>query len=71
MPAGRSGAELFELPLVALNTSLLLLSSITYGFAVLEMQRQADRRPRSRGCASPALLGAGLRRHRAVRVRAT
>ena len=37
--AGPSGAELFELPLVALNTSLLLLSSITYGFAVLEMQR--------------------------------
>ena len=37
--AGPSGAELFELPLVALNTSLLLLSSITYGFAVIEMQR--------------------------------
>jgi cytochrome o ubiquinol oxidase subunit 3 len=37
--AGPSGADLFELPLVALNTSLLLLSSITYGFAVLEMQR--------------------------------
>ena len=36
---GPSGAELFELPLVALNTSLLLLSSITYGFAMLEMQR--------------------------------
>lgn len=37
--AGPSGADLFELPLVALNTALLLLSSITYGFAVLEMQR--------------------------------
>jgi len=37
--AGPSGADLFELPLVALNTSLLLLSSITYGFAMLEMQR--------------------------------
>ncbi|VTU12879.1 Cytochrome o ubiquinol oxidase subunit 3 [Variovorax sp. SRS16] len=37
--AGPSGADLFELPLVALNTSMLLLSSITYGFAVLEMQR--------------------------------
>jgi len=34
------GAQLFELPLVALNTSLLLLSSITYGFAMLEMQRR-------------------------------
>jgi cytochrome o ubiquinol oxidase subunit 3 len=37
--AGPSGVELFDLPLVALNTSLLLLSSITYGFAVIEMQR--------------------------------
>jgi cytochrome o ubiquinol oxidase subunit 3 len=36
---GPTGAELFELPLVAVNTSLLLLSSITYGFAMLEMQR--------------------------------
>src|SRR3984893_19246726 len=35
---GPTGAELFDLPLVALNTSLLLLSSITYGFAMLEMQ---------------------------------
>jgi len=37
--AGPTGAELFNLPLVAINTSLLLLSSITYGFAMLEMQR--------------------------------
>ena len=37
---GPTGAELFELPLVALNTSLLLLSSITYGFSMLEMQRK-------------------------------
>jgi len=37
--AGPSGADLFELPLVALNTTFLLLSSITYGFAMLEMQR--------------------------------
>jgi cytochrome o ubiquinol oxidase subunit III len=37
--AGPSGAEIFDLPLVAVNTSLLLLSSITYGFAMLEMQR--------------------------------
>lgn len=36
---GPTAAELFDLPLVALNTSLLLLSSITYGFAMLEMQR--------------------------------
>ena len=38
--AGPSGADLFDLPLVALNTSLLLLSSITYGFAMLEMQKR-------------------------------
>jgi cytochrome o ubiquinol oxidase subunit 3 len=38
--AGPSGAELFDLPLVAINTSLLLLSSITYGFAILEMQKR-------------------------------
>lgn len=38
--AGPSGADLFNLPLVALNTSMLLLSSITYGFAMLEMEKQ-------------------------------
>jgi cytochrome o ubiquinol oxidase subunit 3 len=38
--AGPSGADLFDLRLVALNTSLLLLSSITYGFAMLEMDKQ-------------------------------
>ncbi len=30
-----SPADLFDLPLVALNTAMLLLSSITYGFAML------------------------------------
>lgn len=38
--AGPSGADLFSLPLVAANTAVLLLSSITYGFAMLEMQRR-------------------------------
>ncbi len=37
--AGPSGADLFDLRLVAVNTSLLLLSSITYGFAMLEMDK--------------------------------
>lgn len=32
---GPSPRQLFDLPLVALNTSMLLLSSITYGFAML------------------------------------
>jgi cytochrome o ubiquinol oxidase subunit III len=36
---GPTGAELFDLPLVAVNTAMLLLSSITYGMAVLEMQK--------------------------------
>ncbi|HEY4079558.1 MAG TPA: cytochrome o ubiquinol oxidase subunit III [Burkholderiaceae bacterium] len=36
---GPGGAELFDLPVVATNTALLLISSITYGFAMLEMQR--------------------------------
>jgi len=35
---GPRASELFELPLVAVNTSMLLLSSITYGFAMIAMQ---------------------------------
>ena len=37
---GPSGAELFDLPLVAMNTALLLLSSITYGLAMLASQKK-------------------------------
>ena len=37
--AGPSPRDLFDLPLVALNTSMLLLSSITYGFAMLAMAK--------------------------------
>lgn len=33
---GPSGAELFDLKLIALNTAFLLFSSITYGFAMLQ-----------------------------------
>jgi cytochrome o ubiquinol oxidase subunit 3 len=36
---GPTGAQIFELPVVAINTALLLLSSITYGFAMLQSQR--------------------------------
>jgi len=35
---GPRASEIFELPLVAVNTSMLLLSSITYGFAMIAMQ---------------------------------
>jgi len=37
---GPSGAEIFELPTVALNTAFLLFSSITYGFAMLAAQKK-------------------------------
>ena len=37
--AGPAPRDLFDLPLVALNTAMLLFSSITYGFAVLQMQQ--------------------------------
>lgn len=36
---GPTPREIFELPLVALNTAILLVSSITYGFAMLAMER--------------------------------
>ena len=37
--AGPGPKDLFDLKLVALNTAMLLFSSITYGFAMLEMQK--------------------------------
>ncbi|MGI0525779.1 cytochrome o ubiquinol oxidase subunit III [Rhizobium giardinii] len=39
--AGPSPADLFDLKIVALNTAMLLFSSITYGFAMLQMERNA------------------------------
>jgi len=36
--AGPSGADLFDLRLIAVNTAILLFSSITYGFAMIAMQ---------------------------------
>jgi len=36
---GPGGAELFDLELVAVNTAFLLLSSITFGFAMLQKQQ--------------------------------
>jgi cytochrome o ubiquinol oxidase subunit 3 len=56
---GPSGAELFDLPLVAMNTALLLLSSITYGFAMLESVRKRLR-PTMAWLAVTGLLGAGF-----------
>ncbi|HEY0220472.1 MAG TPA: cytochrome o ubiquinol oxidase subunit III [Afipia sp.] len=37
--AGPGPRDLFDLPLVAVNTTMLLLSSITYGFAMLAMAK--------------------------------
>ncbi|WP_033074958.1 cytochrome o ubiquinol oxidase subunit III [Sphingopyxis sp. MWB1] len=37
--AGPAPKDLFDLNLIALNTAMLLFSSITYGFALLAMQR--------------------------------
>jgi len=36
--AGPSPKDLFDLKLIAVNTAMLLFSSITYGFAMLQMQ---------------------------------
>ena len=56
---GPTGAEVLEIPTVALNTTLLLLSSITYGFAVLEMQRDRQN-PMLVWLVITGLLGAGF-----------
>jgi len=56
---GPTAAEVLELPTVAVNTTLLLLSSITYGFAVLEMQRDRQN-PMMMWLAVTGLLGAGF-----------
>jgi cytochrome o ubiquinol oxidase subunit 3 len=37
--AGPAPKDVFELPLVAVNTAMLLFSSITYGFAMLAMDK--------------------------------
>jgi len=40
---GPGPKDLFDLPLVALNTSMLLFSSITYGFAMIAMQSNSKK----------------------------
>ncbi|MBN8809368.1 MAG: cytochrome o ubiquinol oxidase subunit III [Sphingomonas sp.] len=56
---GPTQRELFELPLVAVNTAILLVSSITYGFAMIAMQR--GKLGATRGwLVATALLGASF-----------
>jgi cytochrome o ubiquinol oxidase subunit 3 len=52
--AGPSPTDLFDLPLVAINTSMLLFSSITYGFAMLAMEKGKKSSKRCSGWRSPA-----------------
>ena len=54
--AGPAPKDLFDLPLVALNTAMLLFSSITYGFAMLAMAR-GQVRPTQLWLAVTALFG--------------
>lgn len=56
---GPAPREIFELPLVALNTALLLVSSITLGFGMLAMDRGAARATQGWLLVS-ALLGAAF-----------
>ncbi|MFZ5748475.1 MAG: cytochrome o ubiquinol oxidase subunit III [Pseudomonadota bacterium] len=57
--AGPGPRDLFELPLVALNTAMLLFSSITYGFAMLSMQ-QDKKAPTLLWLAVTGLFGAAF-----------
>jgi cytochrome o ubiquinol oxidase subunit 3 len=57
--AGPAPKDLFDLELVALNTTMLLLSSITYGFAMLEMAR-GRQRPTLLWLAITGLFGAAF-----------
>jgi cytochrome o ubiquinol oxidase subunit 3 len=59
LAGGPGPRDLFELPLVALNTTLLLVSSITYGFAMLAMAA-GDVRKVMRWLAVTGLFGASF-----------
>ncbi|GGB96641.1 cytochrome o ubiquinol oxidase subunit III [Oxalicibacterium flavum] len=56
---GPTGAELFDLNLVAINTAFLLLSSITYGMAMIAMQNK-DLRKTQLWLAITGLFGAAF-----------
>ncbi|HEX8388766.1 MAG TPA: cytochrome c oxidase subunit 3, partial [Sphingomonas sp.] len=56
---GPTPAELFDLPLVALNTAMLLFSSITYGMAMIAMD-EGRTRAMLRWLAVTGLFGAAF-----------
>jgi cytochrome o ubiquinol oxidase subunit III len=56
---GPTAKEVFELPLVAVNTSLLLLSSLTYGYAMLNAY-EGRTQTTQLWLALTGLLGAGF-----------
>ena len=56
---GPGPRQIFELPLVALNTALLLLSSITYGMGMIDMEAGRTRAVKV-WLAITALFGAGF-----------
>jgi cytochrome o ubiquinol oxidase subunit 3 len=56
---GPTPGEIFELPIVAINTAILLVSSITYGFAMLAMERGSLRGTQA-WLALTGLLGASF-----------
>jgi cytochrome o ubiquinol oxidase subunit 3 len=59
LAGGPGPRDLFDLPLVALNTTLLLISSITYGFAMLAMA-DGDGKRTVQWLAVTGLFGAGF-----------
>src|SRR5690348_2756280 len=56
---GPTGAQVFELPMVAVNTALLLFSSITYGMAMVAIQENKLRETLG-WLALTGLLGCGF-----------
>ena len=56
---GPAPRQIFELPLVALNTAMLLISSITYGMAMIDMEAGRVRATRA-WLAVTALFGAAF-----------
>ncbi len=61
--AGPAPKDLFDLSLVAVNTTMLLLSSITYGFAMMMMAKGTRRRD-ARLADRDRLVRRGVRRDR-------